>query len=118
MAVVASTFVHGEASASPGTGGIVAALPVATTTARRADEHVVPDHDPALAVESPVAANERDAALLEPRQLGRVVEVVDDLVATCEHGPDVELSHGDSRHPPRLGGQLPGRSSAFDGMQA
>ena len=68
-----------------------------------------------------MAADELDAALLEPRELGAVVEVVDDLVAAVEHGGDVELA-GD-----RLGGagtaaprRAPraGRSSALDGMQA
>ncbi len=56
------------------------------------------DDDPALAVEARAATHERDAVLLEPRQLARVVEVRDHLVAPREHGrhvdrPDREPGH-------------------------
>jgi hypothetical protein len=87
LAVVASIFVQGLASARPGTGGIVAELPVATTTAFRATRSLVADAYPPLPVEPSVAADERHPALVEPWQLGRVVEIVDDLVAAREHAP-------------------------------
>ena len=53
-------------------------------------------------------AHERDAALLEPRELGRVVEVVDHLVAPREHRAHVERARRDAGYPPRLGGELDG----------
>ena len=56
-----------------------------------------------------MAAKQGDAALLEPGQLRRVVEVVDDLVAPREHRADVELagrSLGGPRHAARLGERL------------
>ena len=65
------------------------------------------DGDPALAGEPAVAADQLDPAVLEPRQLGAVVEVVDDLVAARERGGDIELAgHGlrrarDPLAPPR-----------------
>ena len=65
-----------------------------------------------------VPAHELDSALLEPRELARVVEVVDHLVAPLEHGVRVDPVRLDARHPFDLGQQLAGRSSAFDGMQA
>ena len=99
-------FVHGSASARPGTGGIVAELPLASTTARLACRTSVAHAHPPLAVETAVTAHEDDAALLEPRQLGGVVEVVDDLVASREHGVGVERARRDARHAPCLGGEL------------
>ena len=74
-------------------------------------------HQP-LAVETAVTAHEDDAARLEPRQLGGVVEVVDDLVASREHGVGVERARRDARHAPASAASSPGRRSAFDGMQA
>ena len=55
-------------------------------------ELLVADPHPPLAGELADAAHERDAAVLEPRQLRRVVEVVDDLVAAVEHRRHVELA--------------------------
>ena len=43
---------------------------------------------------------------VEPWDLGGVVEVVDHLVATGEHGRDVERPGRDAGDPPRLGGEL------------
>ncbi len=60
-------------------------------------------------------------AILEPRQLGAVVEVVDDLVAARERRGHVELATGGlggARDAPRLASACAGRSSAFDGMHA
>ncbi len=74
------------------------------------DRLVTADH-PLLAVQAAPAAQQCDAAFLEPRQLGAVVEVVDDLVATPQHGARVERTgHGLRRsgHPAHLGEQLAG----------
>ena len=68
------------------------------------------------------AADERDAAVGEPRLHVLVVEVVDDLVAALQHRRDVQVAG----RPPRLtpgmrrtsASSSPGRSSAFDGMHA
>ena len=85
FAVVASRLVHGRASASPAIGGIAGVVPPARITARRASIVSSPTTTRLLAVEPAPAAVERDPALLEPGQLGGVVEVVDDLVAAVEH---------------------------------
>ncbi len=90
------------------------------TTARRACSSSFPDpHDP-LAGQPAVAAHERDGVLLEPRQLRRVVEIVDDLVAAAQDGFGVEpvadgLAH--ARHAPCLGEQL-GRAEQRLGRHA
>ena len=81
-----------------------------------------PTTHPALAVEPALAAEEVDPALFEPGQLAGVVEVVDHLVAAVEHRLRVELAAhrlGDAGDPlaPRRA-RRPGRSSAFEGMQA
>ena len=96
LAIVASRFVHAPSIASsPGIGGIAGSEPVARKTARLASISSSPTVDPALAGEPAVAADQLDLAVLEPRQLRVVVEVVDDLVAPCERGRDVELAgHG------------------------
>ena len=66
-----------------------------------------------------MTADERDAALLEPGDHRRVVQVVDDLVAAREHGGRVELSPDrDARDPSRLRGDLTGPQRPFDGMHA
>ena len=85
--VVASRLVHGSASRSPSIGGSAGVVPPARMTARRASIVSSPTTTRLLAVEPAPAAEERDAALLEPRQLRAVVEVVDDLVAAREHAP-------------------------------
>ena len=72
------------------------------------DQGLVADPHAPLAVEPAVTADDGDAPLLEPRQHGRVVEVVDDLVTTREHRRDVELAGRDARHTPGLGGELTG----------
>ena len=111
FAVVASRLVHGFASRRPSIGGISGALPVATTTARRATSVSSPTRTRALAVEAAGAAHHRHAALLEPRHHVRVVEPVDDLVAALQHGVHVEvaghrLAH--ARDAAHLGEQLAG----------
>ena len=57
---------------------------------RRAPRRLAPRRHAALAVQAPAASHERDAVLLEPRQLARVVEVRDHLVAPREHGRHVD----------------------------
>ena len=81
-------------------------------------ERVVANDDAPLAVEAAVPAYERDAALLEPRQLRGVVELVDHLVAPREHAARVGAFGADAGNAPRLGEELAGRSSAFEGMHA
>ena len=58
-----------------------------------------------------MGAEQRDGASLEPRQLGGVVEIVDDLVAPRQHGGHVQLAgHRLARagDPPDLGQGLVG----------
>ena len=62
------------------------------TTARLASISSSPTRDAPLAGEPAAAADQLDPAVLEPRQLRGVVEVVDDLVAPGEHRRDVELA--------------------------
>ena len=105
-AVVASRLFQARTVSRPSIGGIAAPLPVATTTARRAVSTSSPTHDPALAVEAALAAEELDPAFFEPGQLAGVVEVVDHLVAAVEDRLRVELAGhrlGDAGDPPRLG---------------
>ncbi len=120
--VVASRLFQARTESRPSIGGIAAPLPVATTTARRAISVSVADDDAALAVEPSLAAEELDPALLEPGQLAGVVEVVDHLVAAVEDRLRVELpGHrgADARAPAAPPpSSSPGRSSAFEGMQA
>ncbi len=121
FAVVPSRLVHGSASARPGIGGSEAVVPVATITALRA----VRTSSPAITRRSPSRRaserNELDAAILEPRQHARVVEVVDDLVAALEDRCGGRAARRRARR--RARGRLrrsapPGRTSAFEGMQA
>ena len=94
---------------------------MAITTAFVAAQALVAGDHGALAVERPAAAEELDPALLQPRQLAGVVAVVDHLVAAREDQLRVELSGdhlADARDPLDLGSSSPGRSSAFEGMQA
>src|SRR4051795_7801418 len=106
LAVVASRLVQASMPSSPGIGGSAGTVPPARTTARGAPsspapprpprspprrptprsrvarlERLVPAAPPALAGQAADAAEQRDPAVLEPRQLYRVVEVVDHLVA-------------------------------------
>ena len=82
-------------------------------------EHLLPHEHAPLAVEPSAAAHERDATLLEPRQVRSVVEMRDHVVATVEHGLHVEGADDEARNTMRLTRRArPGRSSAFDGMQA
>ena len=118
FAVVASMFVQGAASASPARAG---SPPRCRSRSRRRAARRAPRRRPRRASRprAAVAADERDAALLEPRDHRRVVQVVDDLVAPREDGLDVELARPRRREraAPRLRAR-PGRSSAFDGMHA
>ena len=121
LEVVASRLFQVRTESRPSIGGIAAPLPVATTTARRAISVVVADDDPALAVEPALAAEQLDPAFLQPGQLAGVVEVVDHLVAAVEDRLRVELA-GDRAATPGTrrasASSSPGRSSAFEGMQA
>ncbi len=69
----------------------------------------VADADPALAFQAPVAADQRDAAILEPRHLKSVVEVIDDLIPAGQDRRHVELAaarRAGTRHAARLGERL------------
>ena len=107
LAVVASRLFQARDRSSPSIGGIAAPLPVATTTAWRARQHLLADHDAALAVEAPGAAEEVDAAFFQPGQLAGVVAVVDHLVAAVEHRLRVELA---ARRPARRAPGAPRRA--------
>ncbi len=81
-------------------------------------QDLVADEDPALAVEAAGAAVEVDAAFFEPGQLGRVVAVVDHLVAPVEDRLRVELARRRHRHsgqPPRLGEHVGGAQQRLRG---
>ena len=92
FAVVASRLVHAPSIASrPSIGGIIGSEPVARITARRASSSSSPTVTRRVAGQPAVAADERDAARLQPRQLRVVVEVVDHLVAARQHRRDVEV---------------------------
>src|SRR4051812_32833464 len=138
FAVVASRFVHAPSMASrPSMGGMAGGAPPARVNPRRAPgppppprappppAHLPPPPaggprrpprapsppplPPPLAGQLPPAADEDDAAVVEPRQLRRVVEVVDHLVAALEHGRHVERAAERlprARHAPRLGQRL------------
>jgi hypothetical protein len=63
---------------------------------------LVADAHATLAVQPAVAADQIDAAVVEPRHLLGVVEVVDDLVTAPEHRLDVDVrGHGLGRGAPR-----------------
>ena len=121
LAIVASRFVQAPSiESSPGSAA-------SRRLSRRREngafglDLLVADADPPLPDELPAAADQLDLAVLEPRQLGVVVEVVDDLVAPREHRGDVELTrHGLGRagDPLDLRERFVGRSRAFDGMHA
>ena len=64
------------------------------------------DDNPALAVEPPAAPDQGDAVLLEPRQLARVVEVRDHLVAPRENGRHVDRPDREAGHALDLAPQL------------
>ena len=70
------------------------------------EECVLTDHDAPFAVEPRVPAQELDTALLEPRDLARVVQVVDHLVAPGEDSRHVEPVRADPGHAFRLGEQV------------
>ena len=93
--VVASRLSQVRISASPGTGGTTADVPVAITTARcgELEDGAAPgrgDVDAPLAGHAPLAADERDVMVVEPRNRARVVPVPRELVSACERGAGVE----------------------------
>ncbi len=117
FAVVASRFVHGSASASPGIGGSERAGAGGDDDGLAGGEDVVARNDAALAVQPSLLAEELDAPVLEPGKLDRVVEVVDDLVAPREHlvrsrRVGRELDPG---HPADLADQLAGPDERLRG---
>jgi hypothetical protein len=72
----------------------------------------------ALAVEHRGAAHERHVALVEPRELARIVEVMDHLVAAGQRGGRVELAAGrlrGARDAPCLGERLAGPQERLGG---
>ena len=106
LVVVASRLVHASSIASrPSIGGIDGVDPVARITARVASISSSPTRTRRSPVSTPTPRSSAIFALLEPRQLRRVVEVVDDLVAPGEHRRHVERA-GDrlrrAAHAPRL----------------
>ena len=78
----------------------------------------VADRHPPLSIEVPLAAEQLDPVLLEPRQLRGVAEVVDDLVAAGEDPVGVEVAGhrlGDAGNAPCLGQQLAGAEQCLRG---
>ncbi len=69
------------------------------------EQHVVTEHHAPLAVEPRATAEQLDSAVLQPRQLRGVVEVVNYLVTSSQGSPHIERA-GDrlrgARHPPGL----------------
>ena len=121
FAVVASRLFQARTESSPSIGGIAGAAAGRDDDRLAGDQRLVADDDPALAVEPALAAEQLDAAFLEPGQLAGVVEVVDHLVAAVEDRLRVELAgHGPATPGTRRASasSSPGRSSAFEGMQA
>ena len=92
FAVVAARFVHGRASASPSIGGRRGVRPGRQHDRALGHQHVVADAHAALALEARPRRGHRDAAILQPRDHHRVVEVVDDLVAARERDAGGELA--------------------------
>ena len=98
-------------------------VPVATTTALRARTSVAADVD--ACARRRARARPRKSSIprvVEPRELAGVVAVVDHLVAAVEHDGRVELAGDAARATPGTrstsASSSPGRSSAFEGMQA
>ena len=119
FAVVASRFPQGRASFSPGIGGMHRAASRRDHHRLPSDENIVADTHTLLAVEPSLSPHERDAALLEPRQLDRVVEVVDHLVAAREHRCERRGCRSACPATRCISAIIsPGRSSALDGMHA
>ncbi len=86
---------------------------------RACEQELVVDEHPSLSVQAAAAAYDRDAALLEPRQLTGVVQMVDHLVPPPQDRVHVQRPDRETRNPfrPRVASST-GRSSAFEGMQA
>ncbi len=86
-------------------------------------QHVIPDADAALAVQTtPVAPDEGDAAAVKPRELTGVVQIADDLIATGEDRSNVELARDRLRRAlvgtrRASASACAGRSNALEGMQ-
>src|SRR5215510_16297812 len=57
-------------------------------------EQVLAGAHPALAVEPAVAADQRDTAALQPRNLPGIIQATDDLVAACQDRDHIELAGG------------------------
>jgi hypothetical protein len=53
-------------------------------------QQLISDSDPPLAVEPGLSTHERDRALPQPRELPRVIKLVDHFVATGEHSGGLE----------------------------
>ena len=81
----------------------------------RCDQHVLADRDAPLAVELRVAAHKLDTALLQPRHVAGVVQVVDHLVAPREHGRHVEPVGVNAGNALRLGKQITGAEQRLRG---
>ena len=117
FAVVASRS-HGRASFSPGIGGITLAASSRDHDRLPGQQDIVAHADALLAVEPAAPSHDLDAALLQPRQLDRVVEVVDHLVTAREHRWTSRLPLGMPTTRCISAIISPGRSSALDGMHA
>ena len=107
LAVVASRFVQGCDSRSPGIVGHERARTGRDDDRLARDQRLLAlDGDLQLAGDACPAAHERDAALLEPRHLRAVVQIADHLVAALEHGRAVDRPELEPGHALRLVGEL------------
>jgi len=112
-AVVICRLVHGASAASPGDRWDSRRRSGCDHNGAPGLQHVIPDADAALAVQTtPVAPDEGGAAAVKPRELTGVVQIADDLIATGEDRSNVELARGRLRR--ALGRAAPRQAPARD----
>ena len=114
-AVVASIFVHGLASWRPVDIGDQRGRAGGDHDRRACEQELVVDEHPSLSVQAAAAAYDRDAALLEPRQLTGVVQMVDHLVPPPQDRVHVQRPDRETRNPFHLVSELDGPEQRLRG---